>query len=120
MKTTIILLLICGTLSAQYKPAPSLAEMCKKPRVEAWSYTPPENYIAGAMLLGSYFKIDAYDKQLFNQYGRGLERTQQRNIMYAKCMGATVVTFVVVKETRKFIEKKTSRIYKHNYRLKNR
>ena len=101
MKPLILFLFLCGSLSAQYKPAPSLAEMCKKPRVEAWSYTPVENYVAGAMLIGTFFTVDYADRYLYDIYGRGIQRTQQRNIVAASCMLTTAVTFVVVREIRK-------------------
>jgi uncharacterized protein (DUF697 family) len=46
---------------------------------------------------------------LFDVYGRDIQRTQKRNVVAATCMATTIVTFVAVKETRKFIEKKNKR-----------
>jgi hypothetical protein len=108
MKTTILLLLICGTISAQYTPSKSTHELCKTSK-NVWAETPPENYVAGLMLIGSFYTVERVDRQLFDVYGRDIQRTQKRNVVAATCMATTIVTFVAVKETRKFIEKKNKR-----------
>ncbi len=108
MKSLILLLLICGTLSAQYTPSKSTHELCKA-RIEYWSYTPAENYIAGAGLISTFVIVDLADKMHFEQYGTSVKRTQETHKVAAACMVSNVAIFFAVKETRKFIEKKKGR-----------
>jgi len=99
MKTTILLLLICGTLSAQ---------PCKR-ELQFWTPAPAENYIAGAGLISTFVIVDLADKMHFEQYGTSVKRTQETHKVAAACMVSNVAIFFAVKETRKFIEKKKGR-----------
>jgi hypothetical protein len=96
MKTTIILLLICGTLSAQ---------PCKN-EAKFWTPAPPENYIAGAGLISTFLIVDYADRMNYQQYGMTLQRTQATNKAAAICIVSNVAVYFGIRELRKAVNKK--------------
>jgi hypothetical protein len=96
MKTTILLLLICGTLSAQ---------PCKN-EAKFWTPTPAENYIAGAGLISTFLIVDYADRMHYQQYGPTVKRTQQTNMVAATCLVSNVAVYFGIREVRKAINKK--------------
>lgn len=92
MKTLILLLFICGQLSAQYCP--------KQMRFEP---APVENYIAGAMLIGTFVTVELADKHLYAKYAPTQNWRAYKNERFAvalTCMATSTATYFIVKKIR--------------------
>jgi hypothetical protein len=78
MKTLILLLLTCSTIQAQQiNPY--------------WEPAPVENYITGAMLIGTFIAVDLSQPYV---------TVQQRNTIAYSCMATTFVTYVTIRHFR--------------------
>ena len=67
---------------------------------------PPENYITGAMIVGTYYIVNYADYKYYKQYGNAHIRTKQRDMVALTCMGTTIITHFTIQLIKKRIRRR--------------
>ena len=91
MRTLIILLFISGQVFGQYCPK------------QKWEPAPVENYIAGAMLIGTFVTVELADKSLYAKYAPTQNWKAYKNQRFAvalTCMATSTATYFIIKKIR--------------------